>query len=77
MLAVTGAGGFLVLHLSGLLAYETARVWLFMVPLAIVPAAALLARLAPWVQWLFLGSLFLTAVVYQGTFVFLYKVPPV
>jgi hypothetical protein len=58
-LTLIGLGTILTVDLSGLLRGETARVWLFLQPLLVVPVALELSRLSrPWrlslftVQWL-------------------------
>jgi hypothetical protein len=59
VLSAIGLATILIVDLSGLLRAETARVWLFLQPLLILPAGLELARLGPggqekilWVQWL-------------------------
>jgi hypothetical protein len=60
----------LVIDLTGLIRCEAARVWLFLQPLAIVPAGLTLARFAPRPRGLILGlsALILVAVVCKLTF---------
>ena len=61
MLSVLGLATILIVDLSGLLSTETARLWLFMQPLIVVPVALELRAFAPsnrliifTVQWLIL-----------------------
>jgi hypothetical protein len=66
----------LVVALSGQLQSETARVWNFMLPLLILPAAIELARWRPWARGVFYLSLLLVLLVVGQNMVFLNPPPP-
>jgi hypothetical protein len=65
-----------VVALSGQLQSETARVWNFMLPLLIFPAAVELARWRPWARGVFYLSLLLVLLVVGQNMFFLNPPPP-
>jgi len=64
VLVLIGWATIMVTNLSGLLSYETARVWLFLQPLFIVPASLILSHyrkntimLVLLAQWIILSTM--------------------
>jgi hypothetical protein len=65
-----GLASIAVLDLTGLLPGEVPRLWLFLVPFAILPAAIQLARLDRVTRWALYGALWLALVVIDAKMVF-------
>lgn len=70
VITLAGLVSILIIDLTGLIRCEAARVWLFLQPLAIVPAGLTLARFNPAPRGVILGlsSLILIAIVCKLTF---------
>jgi hypothetical protein len=66
-----------VVAVSGQLQSETARVWNFMLPLLILPAALEVARWQPWARKLFYFSLLLILLVVGQNMIFLSPPPAI
>jgi hypothetical protein len=65
-----GLASIAVLDLSGLLPAEVPRLWLFLVPFAILPAAIQLAKLDRVTRWALYGALWLALVVINAKMAF-------
>lgn len=72
MLSAIALGTILVVDLSGLLRAETARVWLFLQPFAVVPAAIELLRFGPRGRLAVFAAQWLVAAVLFCRLVFVY-----
>jgi hypothetical protein len=60
-----------IVDLSGLLRAETARVWLFLQPLAVIPAGAELSRWSPGWRAALIGALFFALAAVRARLIFI------
>jgi hypothetical protein len=65
----------LVVAVAGLVQTETARVWNFMLPMLLLPAAIEVARWQPWARGVFYASMLLLLVVIGQNMQFVQPVP--